>query len=74
MSVEPRRLTISGKKKTGKESKKGETIYKEQCANELLRVIDLPVEVPRLRGGCLTKRDGLPEARSQDFACNRSYL
>jgi HSP20 family molecular chaperone IbpA len=45
VSVEPRRLTISGKKETGKESKKGKTIYKEQCSNELLRVIDLPVEV-----------------------------
>ena len=45
VSLEPRRLTISGKKETNKETKKGKAIYKEQCANELLRVIDLPVEV-----------------------------
>jgi HSP20 family molecular chaperone IbpA len=45
VSVEPGRLTISGKKQTGKESKKAKTLYKEQCADELLRVIELPVEV-----------------------------
>jgi HSP20 family protein len=46
VSVEPRRLTISGKKETGEEDKKrGKTIYREQYSSELLRVIDLPVEV-----------------------------
>lgn len=46
VSLEPRRLTISGKKETSKEDKKkGKTIYKEQCSSELLRVIDLPAEV-----------------------------
>jgi HSP20 family molecular chaperone IbpA len=45
VSLEPWRLTISGKKETGKESKKEKTIYKERCASELLRVVDLPVEV-----------------------------
>ncbi len=43
--LEPRRLTISGRKEIGKEDKKGKTIYKEQCSSELLRVIDLPAEV-----------------------------
>ncbi len=46
VSLEPRRLTISGRKEIGKEEKKkGKTIYKEQCSSELLRVIDLPAEV-----------------------------
>jgi len=46
VSLEPRRLTISGKKETSKEDKKkGKTIYKEQCSTELLRIIDLPAEV-----------------------------
>ena len=46
VSLEPRRLTISGRKETSKEDKKkGKTIYKEQCSSELLRVIDLPAEV-----------------------------
>ena len=45
VSVEPQRLTISGKKETAEESKKGKTVYKEQCSNEILRVLDLPAEV-----------------------------
>jgi len=46
VSLEPQRLTISGRKETGKEDKKkGKTIYREQCSSELLRVIDLPVDV-----------------------------
>ena len=43
--LEPRRLTISGKKETSEEQKKGKTVYQEQRSNEILRVLDLPVEV-----------------------------
>ena len=45
VSLEPWRLTISGKKEAKEEQKKGETIYQEQRTNELLRVIDLPAEI-----------------------------
>jgi HSP20 family protein len=45
INVEPRRLTISGKHETREENKKGKTIYSERCAKEILRVVDLPVEV-----------------------------
>ena len=46
ISLEPRRLTISGKRETTKEDKKkGKTIYTERCSNELLRLIDLPSEI-----------------------------
>lgn len=46
VTLEPLRLMIGGKKETSKEAKKkGKTIYQEQCWSELLRVIDLPVEV-----------------------------
>jgi HSP20 family protein len=45
VSVEPERLTISGKKQTTEETKAGKTIYKEQCSNEILRVVDLPTEI-----------------------------
>jgi HSP20 family molecular chaperone IbpA len=45
INVEPRRLTISGKKETKEEQKKGKAVYQEQCSNEILRVIDLPAEV-----------------------------
>ncbi|MDE3110315.1 MAG: Hsp20/alpha crystallin family protein, partial [Acidobacteriota bacterium] len=46
ISLEPSRLTISGKKESTQEQpEKGKVVYKELCSCELLRVIDLPVEV-----------------------------
>jgi HSP20 family protein len=45
INVEPRRLTISGKKETKEDQKKGKVVYQEQCSNEILRVIDLQAEV-----------------------------
>lgn len=46
ISLEPRRLTVSGKRQITKEDKKkGTMIYSEQCSSELLRVIDLPSEI-----------------------------
>jgi len=66
VSVEPERLTISGKKETTEENKKGNTVYKEQCSNEILRVVDLPAEVEtakvaaKLKNGVLSL--SLPKA------------
>src|SRR5260370_40854450 len=45
INVEARRLTIAGEHEAHEESKKGKTIYSERCANEILRVVDLPTEV-----------------------------
>jgi HSP20 family protein len=46
ISLEPARLTISGKRESSQEQQeKGKVIYKELCSSELLRVIDLPAEV-----------------------------
>ncbi len=46
ISLEPARLTISGKKESNQEQQeKGKVIYRELCSTELLRVIDLPSEV-----------------------------
>jgi HSP20 family protein len=45
VSVEPRRLTIAGKRETTEETKGRKTIYKERCSDEILRVVELPVEV-----------------------------
>ena len=45
INVEPRRLTISGKHEAREESKKGKTVYSELCAQQILRVVDLPGEV-----------------------------
>lgn len=45
VSIEARRLTISGKRESREERKKGKTIYQERCCNEILRAVDLPAEV-----------------------------
>jgi len=45
INVEPRRLVISGKRETKKEEKKGKTLYSEFCANQIMRMIDLPADV-----------------------------
>ncbi|MGA9883727.1 MAG: Hsp20/alpha crystallin family protein [Candidatus Acidiferrales bacterium] len=46
ISLEPARLTISGKKESNQEQQnKGKMIYKELCSSQLLRVIDLPAEI-----------------------------
>ncbi len=49
VSLEPRRLTISGKKQSNVEEKKGNVIYSERCSSEILRSIELPVEVDASR-------------------------
>jgi len=46
ISLEPTRLTISGKREENKEQQdKGKLVYQELCSSEMLRVIDLPAEV-----------------------------
>jgi HSP20 family protein len=45
VAVEPKRLTITGKRETKKEEKKGRTLHAESCANQILRMVDLPAEI-----------------------------
>jgi HSP20 family protein len=47
VSVEPRRLTITGKRETEttKEENKGKTVYSEFCSNQILRIVDLPASI-----------------------------
>ena len=45
INVEPSRLVITGNRETKKEETKGQTIYSETCANEIMRVVELPTEV-----------------------------
>ncbi len=58
ITVEARRLTITGKHQAQEESKKGKTIYSERCANEILRVVDLPAEVDSSKVSAILK-DGV---------------
>jgi HSP20 family protein len=45
IQVEGTRLTIAGKHESKEETTKGKTIYSERCAKEILRSVDLPMEV-----------------------------
>jgi len=45
ISIEPRRVTISGKRETKEERKDKKVIYQENCSDQIMRVIDLPVAV-----------------------------
>ncbi len=63
VSLEPRRLMVSGKKETSKEEdRKGKTVYREQCSDEILRVIDLPAEVDAAKATAILK-NGVLELR-----------
>jgi HSP20 family protein len=45
ISVEPRKLTITGKRESNKEQKRGKTVYSEGCCDQMLRIVELPTTV-----------------------------
>ncbi len=45
IAVEPKRLTITGKREAKKEEKKGRALHAESCSNQILRIVDLPAEI-----------------------------
>jgi HSP20 family protein len=45
VGVEPHRLTVTGKRESREEKRKGKTVYSERRSNEILRTITLPSEV-----------------------------
>ena len=55
ISVEPRRLTLWG---NHEEVKKGKTIYSESCAQQIMRWVELPVDVDASKAGA-TLKDGI---------------
>jgi len=62
VSLEPRRVTISGRRESHSDGKpeKSATVYQEQCSSELLRVINLPAEVDASKATA-TLRNGILE-------------
>lgn len=58
IDAEPRRLIISGKHEAQKANKKAKTLYSEQCAKEILRVVDLPEEIDNSKVTA-TLKDGI---------------
>jgi HSP20 family protein len=62
VSIEPRRLTISGKRETKEERKEKKTIYSETCSNEILRVVEFPVNVDATKASA-TLHNGVLELK-----------
>jgi|SRR5579872_814005 len=76
VSVEPRRVIITGKRELKEEDKQGDAIYVEQCADEIFRTMDLPAEVNALKVVAMLK-DGvltvqLPKATATKTALTDS--
>ena len=57
ISLEPRRLTISGTRETAEEGKKGKTVYSERASNSIFRVVGLPAEVDTASTAITTSYD-----------------
>ena len=62
ISLEGRRLTITGKRETREEHKEKKPIYTECCSDQILRVIDLPVDVDAAKAAA-TLRNGVLELK-----------
>jgi HSP20 family protein len=45
VNVEPNRLTITGKRESKEEKKKGDAVYTEACSDEIFRSVQLPADV-----------------------------
>jgi HSP20 family protein len=60
ITVEPTRLTISGKRESNKEEKKGKSVYSETCSNEIFRSVTLPAEIETGKVAA-TLKDGVLE-------------
>lgn len=60
VSLEPRRVTISGKRESSSENKNGKTVYEEHCSAEIFRAVDLPSEV-KVSDATATLKDGVLE-------------
>ena len=58
VTMEPSRLTISGKHESSKEEKKGKTVYSEARAKKIFRVVELPAEVDTEKVSA-TLKDGI---------------
>jgi HSP20 family protein len=62
VNLEPRRLTITGKRESREERKEKNTIYTDHCSNQILRVIDLPIEVDTEKASA-TLKNGMLELK-----------
>ena len=60
VSIEPRRVTITGNRETHAEHRTETIVYTEHCADRIFRALELPAEIDTLKPTA-TLKDGLLE-------------
>jgi HSP20 family molecular chaperone IbpA len=70
VSVQPRRLTITGKRESKQENKQGDAVYAEQCSDEIFRTIELPAEA-NVANVTATLKDGILEVQLPKAAATK---
>jgi HSP20 family protein len=73
VSVEPRRLAITGKRESKLEDKQGDAVYTEQCSDEIFRTMELPAEV-NVAKVTATLKDGILEVQLPKTAATKPTL
>jgi HSP20 family protein len=73
VSVEPRRVIITGKRESKEEDKQGDAVYVEQCLDEIFRTMDLPAEVNVLKVTAMLK-DGVLTVQLPKVAATKPAL
>jgi HSP20 family protein len=71
VNVEPRRVTIAGKRESKKETKQAEALYAEECSDEIFRAIELPSEGIATKVSA-TLKDGVLDIRIPKAESNKS--
>ena len=71
ISVEPRRLAISGKREAKEERTEGTAVYCEQCSDQIFRVQDLPAYVNPSKTTA-TLKDGILELEIRKVASKKT--
>ncbi len=70
VTVEPRRVTITGKRESREDSKLGEAVYSEECLDEIYRTLELPGEVNVMKVTA-TLKEGFLDVRMPKAAATK---
>jgi HSP20 family molecular chaperone IbpA len=73
VSVEPRRLIITGKRESREEAKQPDAVYTEQCSDEIFRTLELPAEVNVMKVAA-TLKDGILNVQLPKAAATKPAL
>jgi HSP20 family protein len=73
VSVEPRRVIITGKRGSREEDRQGDAVYVDPCGDEIFRTIDLPAEVNVLKVTAILK-DGVLSVQLPKAAVTKPAL